>query len=130
MSLSLAKLNRPSSCDVWKPRTDTQEKKPYNNGMAGPVFDWFLREWAATLKKRQVDFVRDLDWNKSKASLMWKGAQPYGRDDVNQVAAYLRIHPFELLMHPSDAMAIRQLRASARPGTKPTPFTLYDMSVT
>lgn len=82
--------------------------------MGRPEHDWFLRDWAAALHKRQVDFVRDLDWNKSKASLMWKGEQPYGRDEVNQVADYLQIHPYELLMHPADAMAIRQLRITAR----------------
>ena len=76
--------------------------------------DWFLTAWAKTLGKRQTDFVNDLEWNRSKASLVWRGAQPYTRDMVNEVSTYLNIHPYELLMHPDDAMAIRRLRSSAK----------------
>jgi hypothetical protein len=76
--------------------------------------DWFIREWSQALGKRQSDFVRDLEWNKSRASLLWNGGQPYTRDIVNEVAAYLKILPFELLMHPNDAMAVRRMRQSAQ----------------
>lgn len=81
--------------------------------MAKPAHDWHLVEWLATLRKRQADLVRDLDWNKAKASLMARGLQPYTRDEVNELAAYLNIQPFELLMHPEDAMAYRRLRHAA-----------------
>jgi hypothetical protein len=82
--------------------------------MAKPINDWFLRDWAKMLGKRQVDFVRDLGWNKSKANLVWHNAQAYNRETINEVSQYLQIAPYELLLHPDDAMAIRQLRISAR----------------
>ena len=77
------------------------------------MHDWFLKEWLKTLGKKQADLVRDLDWNKAKASLTASGKQPYTREEVNEVSAYLHLHPYELLMHPSDAMALRKLRESA-----------------
>lgn len=81
--------------------------------MAEPRHDWYLAQWLKHLHKKQADIVRDLDWNKAKISLTASGKQPYTRDDVNEIAAYLNLHPYELLMHPEDAMAMRQLRASA-----------------
>ncbi|MES2295243.1 MAG: helix-turn-helix domain-containing protein [Pseudomonadota bacterium] len=81
--------------------------------MPKPAHDWHLAEWLTTLRKRQADLVRDLDWNKAKASLMVNCKQQYTRDEVNELAAYLNIQPFELLMHPEDAMAYRQLRHAA-----------------
>lgn len=81
--------------------------------MPKPAHDWHLAEWLATLRKRQADLVRDLDWNKAKASLMVNGKQQYTREEVNELAAYLNIQPFELLMHPEDAMAYRRLRHAA-----------------
>ncbi len=79
--------------------------------MPPPRHDWFLREWLRTLHKKQSDIVRDLDWNKARVSLMLRGEQPYTRDAVNELSAYLNLRPHELLMHPDDAMAIRRLKA-------------------
>lgn len=76
-----------------------------------PRHDWFLKEWLKATQKKQADVVRDLDWNKSKVSLMIRGLQPYTREEVNDLAAYLNIRPHELLMHPEDAHALRRLRA-------------------
>lgn len=73
--------------------------------------DWYLRQWLKTLGKRQADIVRDLDWNKARVSLTVSGKQPYSRDDVNEVAKYLNLYPYELLMHPDDAMSMRRLRS-------------------
>lgn len=78
-----------------------------------PGHDWYLAEWLTTLGKKQADIVRDLDWNKARVSLMLRGKQPYDRDSVNELAAYLNIKPHELLMHPADAMALRNLRNEA-----------------
>lgn len=78
-----------------------------------PHHDWYLKEWLATLGRRQSDIVKDLDWNKAKVSLMVRGKQPYTRDDVNEIAAYLNLRPYELLMHPNDANALRALKADA-----------------
>lgn len=79
--------------------------------MAKPRHDWFLKEWLKTLGKRQADVARELDWNKAKVSLTASGKQPYTRDDVNEMADYLSLRPYELLMHPEDAMRLRTLRA-------------------
>lgn len=81
--------------------------------MAEPRHDWFLKEWLKATGKKQSDIARDLDWNKAKVSLTASGKQPYDRDDVNEVSAYLHIRPYELLMHPSDAMSLRQLQRAA-----------------
>lgn len=84
---------------------------PYKCRMADPRPDWFLKEWLTATGKKQADVVRDLDWNKSKVSLMIRGLQPYTREEVNELAEYLKVRPHELLMHPDDAHAIRRLRA-------------------
>lgn len=81
--------------------------------MNAPFHDWYLKEWLATLRKKQADVARDLDWNKARVSLMLRGEQQYTRDSINELAAYLNIRPHELLMHPDDAMALRRLREDA-----------------
>lgn len=81
--------------------------------MAAPGHDWYLKEWMNTLNKRQADIVRDLDWNPARISLMLRGKQPYTRDAINELADYLHLKPYELLMHPQDAMALRRFRDDA-----------------
>ncbi len=76
--------------------------------------DWYLADWATALGKRQVDFVNDLNWNKARASLLWNGKQGYTREIVVEVARYLSIRPYELLIRPEEAMAIRAMRDAAR----------------
>lgn len=66
------------------------------------------------LGKRQADFVKDLGWNPARISLMVRGLQPYTRDDIGEVAAYLRLEPYELLMQPYRALAIRRIAEAAR----------------
>lgn len=78
-----------------------------------PGYDWYLKEWLATLGKKQADIVRDLGWNKARISLMLRGKQPYDRDSINELAIYLNLKPHELLMHPEDAMAMRRLKTVA-----------------
>lgn len=100
----------------FKPKSLEQRNDPVGGGcyyplMAPPRHDWFLKQWLRTLHKTQADIVRDLDWNKAKVSLTANGKQPYDRDDVNAIADYLNLRPYELLMHPEDAMALRRLRA-------------------
>lgn len=78
--------------------------------MAEPRHDWYLKQWLRYYGKRQSDVARDLDWNKAKVSLTASGKQAYTRDDVNEIADYLNLRPYELLMHPDDAMRLRRLR--------------------
>lgn len=91
-------------------QNDLSGRGGYHHRMA-PHHDWYLKEWLRQAGKKQADVVRDLDWNKARVSLMMRGLQPYERDAVNELATYLNIRPYELLMHPDDAMAIRRLRS-------------------
>ena len=79
-----------------------------------PPHDWYFKDWCDQCGKKQADLVADLGWNISKASLFWNGKQRYHREDVNEIAAYLGVMPFELLLHPEEANAIKRLRVSAR----------------
>lgn len=111
MSNRLAYLNdnRKRLCLGW--RNDFIGEEWYPLQMAHPMHDWYLKEWLRCLNKRQADLVRDLDMNKAKVSLTASGKQPYTRDDVNLLADYLNLRPYELLMHPDEAMTLRRLRA-------------------
>ena len=75
--------------------------------------DWHLQEWLAHFGKRQVSLVNELGWDKARASFVWNGRQPYRRPLVNEVARWLGIRPFELLMPPREALALRRLRNTA-----------------
>lgn len=78
-----------------------------------PQHDWYLREWMTQFGKVQFALVTELGWHKGTANKVWHGDQPYKRDMVNEIAAWLNIKPYELLMHPEDAMAIRRTREAA-----------------
>lgn len=75
--------------------------------------DWHLQEWAALLGKRQADLVNDLGFAKNQAHRIWHGKQPYRRDIVNLVSAWLDLRPYELLMRPEEAMRLRRLEETA-----------------
>ena len=77
------------------------------------VFDWHLQEWMGSLGKIQADFVKELGWSKDKANKVWHGDQKYNRDILNEVSLWLNLRPYELLMAPDEAMALRRLRESA-----------------
>jgi len=66
-----------------------------------------------TLGVRQVDMQRDAGWSKATASQLYTGVQSYSPKVVNEAAAVLNVKPYELLMHPSDAMALRRLKGAA-----------------
>lgn len=76
--------------------------------------NWYLQEWLEHFGKRQASLVNELGWDKSRANFVYHGKQPYRRDVVNEVAEWLGIEPFELLMPPEEALAIRSFRAAAR----------------
>ena len=75
---------------------------------------WYLREWCTFLGKIQADTQRELGWPRAKASNLWNGKQRYTQETVDEVSAWLGVEPFELLMPPGEALAIRQLRSAAR----------------
>jgi transcriptional regulator with XRE-family HTH domain len=90
--------------------------------------DWHLQEWMALLGKRQAHLIRDLGWSRRKASEVYNGDQQYKRDLVNELAQWLGIRPFELLMPPEEAQRIRQFRdaAYAIAAEKPRAFVSND----
>ena len=92
---------------------DTLFRSFYCGNMAAPHHDWFFRQWLRTLQLKQADVVARTDWPKSKVSKLVNGTVAYNRDIINEAADALNLRPFELLLHPDDAMAIRKLRESA-----------------
>ena len=75
--------------------------------------DWYLKQWLKVAGKSQADMARELEWNKAKVSLTANGKQAYDRQDIGEAAAFLEIEPYELLMPPAEAMALRRLRRDA-----------------
>jgi len=75
--------------------------------------DWHLRDWLAHFGKKQSSLVNELGWDKSRANFVWHSKQSYRREVVNQVAEWLGIKPYELLMTPREALALRNLRQTA-----------------
>ena len=112
MAVGLDRLNDIGNrkCLDW--RNDFTPAFRYHLGMM-PRHDWFLKEWLSTLGVKQAKIIKDLDQNKGKVSLLVSCKQQYTRDDVNLLADYLNIKPYELLMHPSDAMAMRSFKTDA-----------------
>lgn len=78
------------------------------------VLDWYLREWLQSLVVTQAELCRRTDYPKAKISDLVNGKQRYNRDVLNDVAKALNLQPFELLMHPADAMAQRRFRKAAK----------------
>lgn len=77
------------------------------------MLDWYLNEWLAATKTTQAELGRRTDYPKAKVSDLVNGKQRYNRDILNDVANALNVYPFELLMHPADAMAQRRMKRLA-----------------
>lgn len=72
--------------------------------------NWYLEEWMDALDLRAADLSRLTGLLPPAISKLRNGEQPYKRDHVNTISAALQIEPYELLMHPADAMALRRLK--------------------
>lgn len=106
-------LNRASSRRFQLTSTDVGAAFSHDVNMAPPAtHDWYLREWFATMGLKQRDLVTKLDYQTQTAFNLWHSIQPYRRDHVEAISALLNIQPFELLMPPAEAMALRRLRAT------------------
>lgn len=75
-----------------------------------PKFDWYLTEWMATLRMSQADLCRATGFPKAKMSEIVNGVSRYNRDTVNALADAMNLRPYELLMHPDQANALRRQR--------------------
>lgn len=87
------------------PRPTKRTQQTYNH-------TWFLQEWAARAGLKQADVARLANWSKAKGSDVWNG-QRYTQELIDVLAPILHVRPFELLMHPDDAQAIRDMREDA-----------------
>lgn len=86
-------------------------RKKLSPKAVGP--DWFLSDWMRTLQVRPVDLVHETGMGKATISDIVNGRTDYYRALVNEMARALKIEPFELLMPPDEAYALRRLRATA-----------------
>jgi transcriptional regulator with XRE-family HTH domain len=79
--------------------------------------NWYLREWmeASGLSGRgaQTKMMELTGWSKATMSQLYNGEQDYSPKVVNDAAAALNAEPFELLLPPSRAMALRGMRDNA-----------------
>lgn len=75
--------------------------------------NWFLREWMGTLDVSQAALVEKTGLTKTAISLLYNDRQDYTPAIIQDVAEALNIAPYELLMHPENAMAIRSFRQDA-----------------
>jgi hypothetical protein len=110
--------NQDATAFVRTFRNDFMFPTPHNANVArrgipkGPV-NWFLREWMDHLGVKQRDMVERAGWSKATASQLYNGVQDYSPKIVNEAALALNIAPFELLMRPEAAMALRRVRQDA-----------------
>ncbi len=83
--------------------------------LRAPKNDWYLRAWMTALDIRfpHAWLQKELGYSDGKASNVLNGKKRYDRDLINEIADALKIQPHELLMHPSQAMALRQQLAAA-----------------
>gem|GEM_PF-1003194 len=101
------KWNTESNEYVPKNGADGTRRNTHYSGMES---DWHITEWLTYAQKRQADLVNDLGWSRRKASDVCNGVQPYKRDIVNEVAVWLGVEPYELLMSPDEAIRLRHIR--------------------
>lgn len=96
---------------------DTRLLQAHNRFVAKPeqktqrdfYHTWFIRDWSKLAGFTQADAQRELGWSKAKASDVWNGQQ-YTQSIIDELAPKLKARPFELLLHPDEAMLLRRLR--------------------
>lgn len=89
------------------------ESAAYAAVMTKARHPWHLKAWLKRLEKTQAQLANELDMNKAKVSLLVSEKQQYSQEDITILSEFLGLAPYELLMHPDEAMALRRFRASA-----------------
>lgn len=89
--------------------------------------DWYLVEWMDSKHMSQAELGRRTGWSKATTSDIVNGKTSYYRQILNEAAGALHCQPWELLMHPADANALRSmhdnaLRIAAEQATAWKPF--------
>jgi len=75
--------------------------------------NWFLVDWMSHRGKRQADAFREIGIERPRMHKLYSGKQDFTRADIVMMAAWLQIEPYELLIHPTEAEALRRLRETA-----------------
>lgn len=75
---------------------------------------WYLREWMqAKGVTKQADMMKLAGWSKATMSQLYNGKQDFSPKILKEAAHALGVQPYELLMHPDQAMAMMRLRKDA-----------------
>jgi transcriptional regulator with XRE-family HTH domain len=72
-------------------------------------YPWYLREWLISLEVSQADLERMTELSKATVSALINGKQQYNQSHIDRIAWELKIRPYELLMPPREAGAIRNI---------------------
>lgn len=112
-------LNFSAIAKIRNVHADTSLPSSYSANMARrgipkvPVL-WYLPEWmAASNIATQAEMMEKTGWSKAKMSQLYNAKQDFNSEVLTEAANALNARPYELLMPPEDAMAIRQLRQTA-----------------
>jgi hypothetical protein len=74
--------------------------------------DWYLKEWLSYLGQTGVWLQEETNWTPRISNQLINRKTRWNRDHLRLAARLLRIEPFELLLHPSEAIHLRKLKAS------------------
>lgn len=79
---------------------------------------WFLVEWMAACglsgRGAQAKMMERTGWSKATMSQLFNGTQDYSPAIIEAAATALGVEPFELLLPPDRAMALRDFKRAAR----------------
>lgn len=93
---------------------DANMAKRRTTVVAGPEQpDWFLADWMKSLRVSQAKLADECGWNRSTMHGIYHGRTDYYREIVNLISRKLNIEPYELLMPPDQAMALRTQREAS-----------------
>lgn len=121
MTQTFAHHERLVNSFVRTSRNDFRRESSHNWNMARrgkpDGINWYLREWMNMTfpqeRGRQAKMSELTGWSKATTSQLYNNAQDYSPKIVKEAADALNAEPWELLMPPERAMAIRRIRASA-----------------
>jgi transcriptional regulator with XRE-family HTH domain len=63
--------------------------------------------------EKQAEMMSLTGWSKATMSQLYNGVQDYSPKIIREASEALKVAPYELLMHPEEANAIRRLRQEA-----------------
>jgi transcriptional regulator with XRE-family HTH domain len=72
-------------------------------------YPWYLREWLVSLEVSQAELERLTELSKATVSALINGKQQYNQSHIDRIAWELKIRPYELLLPPREAGAIRNI---------------------